>query len=73
MPEIKKLEDLDWLKNFSEENSYDFSFDLFKTFSNSKEEIEKFWDMFSDFYYITCPAFTETITNEKIYLKYIKF
>ena len=42
MPEIKKLEDLDWLKNFSEENSYDFSFDLFKTFSNSKEEIEKF-------------------------------
>ncbi len=65
MPGIKKLEDTDWLKNFDKEDSYDLSFDLYNTFANSEEELKKFWDMFSDFYYISCPAFKETIDQRK--------
>lgn len=62
---IKRREDIDWLKSFHWENSYDRSFDLYNTFTNSEEELKKFWDMFSDFYYISCPAFKETIDQWK--------
>lgn len=62
---IKKIEDIDWLKNFHGENSYDISFDLYRTFTNSEEEIKKFWDKFSDFYYISCPPFEKSIDQWK--------
>ena len=42
MAEIKNLNGIDCLKDFSIENSHDISFDLFETFSNSEEEIKDF-------------------------------
>ena len=62
---ITKLDDVDWLKNFNVGNSNDISFDLYSTFANSQEEFEKFWNMFSDFYYISCYPFEDKIEQRK--------
>ena len=56
---------MEWLKNFKMENSNDISFDLYKNFADSEESLRKFWNTFSDFYYISCSPFDESIEKWK--------
>ena len=56
---------MEWLENFKNENSNDISFDLYKNFADSEENLKKFWDTFSDFYYISCAPFHESIEKWK--------
>lgn len=51
----------EWLDAFRIENSSDISFDLYKNFADSEENLRKYWDAFSDFYYISCPPFDQSI------------
>ena len=60
--EERKIEDL---KSFNEENSNYISFDLYKNFINSELNFEKFWEGFSDFYYIICAPFDKSIAQRK--------
>lgn len=53
------------MENFSERNSNDISFDLYKNFANSEESLKKYWDAFSGFYYISCAPFNESIEQWK--------
>lgn len=53
----KETRAIEWLENFSVENSNDIpsntAYELCKNFSNSKENLRKYWEAFSDFYYIS--------------------
>ena len=53
----KETRVIEWLENFSVENSNDITsntaYELCKNFSNSKENLRKYWEAFSDFYYIS--------------------
>lgn len=55
----------EWLINFKRENSSDISFDLYRNFSNSDDGLKKYWEMFSDFYYISCYPFDGNIEKWK--------
>lgn len=65
MPLIKKLDDINWLENFSRNNTEDISFNLYNSLMNSEEELKTFWDMFSDFYYISCSPFKDSTDKRK--------
>ena len=54
-----------WLDAFKIENSNDISFDLYKDFADSEETLRKYWELFSDFYYISCHPFDESIEKWK--------
>ena len=55
----------EWLINFKREDSSDISFDLYRNFSNSEDGLKKYWEMFSDFYYISCYPFDGNIEKWK--------
>lgn len=55
----------EWLINFKREDSSDISFDLYRNFSNSDDSLKKYWEMFSDFYYISCYPFDGNIEKWK--------
>ncbi len=57
----KEARIIEWLENFSVSNSNDISFDLYKNFADSKESLKKYWNAFSDFYYISCAPFDNSI------------
>ena len=52
---------IEWLESFNTNTTNDISFDLYKNFADSKENLRKYWEAFSDFYYISCAPFDETI------------
>lgn len=58
-------EKIEWLETFSRNTSNDISFDIYKDFADTEENIKKYWDAFSDFYYISCPPFKEYIEKRK--------
>lgn len=53
----KETRVIEWLENFSVKNCNDVpsitAYELCKNFSNSKENVKKYWEAFSDFYYIS--------------------
>ena len=53
----KETRKIEWLEDFSVRNSNDISpnttYELYENFSNSKESLRKYWEVFSDFYYIS--------------------
>ena len=53
----KETRKIEWLEDFSVRNSNDISpnttYELYENFSNSKESLKKYWEAFSDFYYIS--------------------
>ena len=55
----------EWLANFKKEDSSDISFDLYRNFSDSEDSLKKYWEMFSDFYYISCSPFGGNIEKWK--------
>ena len=57
--------EIEWLDAFKTGNSNDISFDLYKDFADSEENLRKYWKAFSDFYYISCPPFDESIERWK--------
>lgn len=59
----KNTREIEWLEDFSVENSNDISFDLYKNFADSEESLRKYWDAFSDFYYISCTPFKNDMEN----------
>ena len=61
----KKMRTIEWLEKFSVRNSNDISFDLYKNFTDSDESLKKYWDAFSDFYYISCAPFDKSIDQWK--------
>lgn len=61
-PDNKSIE---WLESFKRENSNDISFDLYKNFADSEESLKKFWEAFSELYYISCPPFEKSIAQWK--------
>lgn len=61
-PDNKSIE---WLESFKRENSNDISFDLYKNFADSEESLKKFWEAFSELYYISCPPFEKNIEQWK--------
>ena len=56
---------IEGLESFNEGNSNDISFDLYKNFTNSEEDFRRYWEAFSDFYYITCVPFDKNIEEWK--------
>lgn len=48
------LDKIEWLENFTPKNSSDITFDMYKNFADSEESLRRYWDAFSDFYYISC-------------------
>ena len=56
---------MEWLEFFKRENSNDISFDLYKNFADSEENLRKYWEVFSDFYYISCAPFNKSIEKWK--------
>ena len=64
---IKKTDKVDWFTSFKREDSYDASFDmhLYETLTNSEEEIKKFWNKFSELYYISCSPYEDSIDQRK--------
>ena len=56
---------IEWLESFTRDRSNDISFDLYKNFTDSEENLKKYWEAFSDFYYISCAPFDETIDQWK--------
>ena len=58
--EEKKIE---WLESFTRNTSNDISFDLYKNFAESRESLRKYWEAFSDFYYISCAPFDKSINQ----------
>lgn len=59
----KETRVIEWLENFSEKNCNDISFDLYKNFTDSEESLRKYWEAFSDFYYISCTPFKNDLKN----------
>lgn len=53
------------LGSFTREASNDISFDLYKNFADSDENLKKYWEAFSDFFYISCAPFDESIEEWK--------
>lgn len=51
------IKTIEWLESFKREYANDITSDLYKNFMNSDEELYKFCDAFSDFYYLSCTAF----------------
>ena len=60
---MEKIRVIEWLEDFSVKNSNDISFDLYKNFTDSEESLKKYWDAFSDFYYISCTPFKNDMEN----------
>jgi len=56
---------IEWLEGFSKITSSDVSFDLYKNFTDSEENLRIFWEAFSDFYYISCNPFDKSIDEWK--------
>ncbi len=56
---------IEWLESFSRNTSNDISFDIYKNFTESEENLKKYWEAFSDFYYISCPPFDKCIEKRK--------
>ena len=56
---------IEWLESFNMDTSNDISFDLYKNFADSKESLRKYWEAFSDFYYISCTPFKNDMENWK--------
>jgi hypothetical protein len=50
----KGLNKFDDLKDFNSRNSCDASYDIYKNFLNSDEELKEYGKRFSVFYYIPC-------------------
>lgn len=65
MDSKKGFNEWNLLGEFSRSNSNDISFDLYKNFVDSEENFRKFWEAFSDFYYISCPPFENSIEQRK--------
>ena len=61
----KETKIIEWLEKFSVKNSNDISFDLYKNFADSEESLRKYWESFSDFYYISCAPFDKSIEQWK--------
>lgn len=61
----KETRKIEWLEDFSVKNSNDISFDLYKNFADSEESLRKYWEAFSDFYYISCTPFKNDMENWK--------
>ena len=61
----KETRKIEWLENFTREESNDISFDLYKNFASSEESLKKYWEAFSDFYYISCLPFDDSIDQRK--------
>ena len=56
---------IEWLELFNTNTTNDISFDLYKNFADSKENLRKYWEAFSDFYYISCVPFDKSINQRK--------
>ena len=56
---------IEWLESFTRNTSNDISFDLYKNLVNSEENIKKYWEAFSEFYYISCAPFDKNINEWK--------
>lgn len=56
---------IEGLELFSAKNSNDISFDLYRNFMNSEESLRRYWEAFSDFYYISCSPFNKSIDGWK--------
>jgi hypothetical protein len=56
---------IEWLESFTRNKSSDISFDLYKNFADSEESLRKYWNAFSDFYYISCAPFDNSIEQWK--------
>ena len=56
---------IEWLETFTRNVSNDISFDLYKNFADSEETLRKYWEAFSDFYYISCVPFDKSIEEWK--------
>ena len=61
------IKTIEWLESFKRENANDITSDLYKNFMNSDEELYKFCDVFSDFYYLSCTAFDNDLKRRKKY------
>ena len=60
---------IEWLESFNKETSNDISsntsYELAKSLDGTKENLRKFWETFSDFYYISCAPFDKSIDQWK--------
>ena len=56
---------IEWLESFNRNTTNDISFDLYKNFTDSEENLRKYWEAFSDFYYISCAPFDKSIDQWK--------
>ena len=64
----KEVNKLGELGDFTPENSSDITFDMYKNFADSEESLRRYWDAFSDFYYISCfvlPDESDSLEDEE--------
>ena len=65
---VKEINKLGELGDFTPENSSDITFDMYKNFADSEESLRKYWDAFSDFYYISylvIPDYPDSLEDEE--------
>ena len=56
---------IEWLESFNKKTYHDNSFDLYEVLSNSDENLRKYWELISEFYYISCLPFDKFIKSWK--------